>query len=67
MERGRENYSPHLTTLLEARLEGCQQLLQKLQHSLEKLSPELKTIYEKLVSILRSLSACNTKSKVRHC
>ncbi|KAK8244191.1 hypothetical protein HDK90DRAFT_476857 [Phyllosticta capitalensis] len=63
VERGRENYSPHLTTLLEARLEGCQQLLQKLQHSLEKLSPELKTIYEKLVSILRSLSACNTKSK----
>ncbi|KAK7542235.1 uncharacterized protein J3D65DRAFT_613068 [Phyllosticta citribraziliensis] len=63
VERGRESYSPQLTTLLEARLEGCQHLLSKLQHSLEKLSPEQKVTYEKLVSILRSLSACNTKSK----
>ncbi|KAF2142536.1 uncharacterized protein K452DRAFT_286962 [Aplosporella prunicola CBS 121167] len=63
VERGKETYSPHLLTLLEARINVCQQLLNKLNHSLEKLSPELKPTYEKLVSILRSLSACNTKSK----
>lgn len=64
VERGKETYSPHLITLLEARMDVCQELLGKLKHTLEKLSPELKPIYEKLVSILRSLSACNTRSKV---
>lgn len=64
VERGKETYSPSLITLLEARMDICQELLEKLKHTLEKLSPELKPIYEKLVSILRSLSACNTRSKV---
>ncbi|KAF4313811.1 hypothetical protein GTA08_BOTSDO00853 [Botryosphaeria dothidea] len=63
VERGKETYSPSLITLLEARMDICQELLEKLKHTLEKLSPELKPIYEKLVSILRSLSACNTRSK----
>ncbi|KAL1623693.1 hypothetical protein SLS56_008142 [Neofusicoccum ribis] len=63
VERGKETYSPHLITLLEARMDVCQELLGKLQHSFEKLSPELKSTYEKLVSLLRSLSACNTRSK----
>ncbi|EOD44294.1 putative upf0662 protein [Neofusicoccum parvum UCRNP2] len=53
VERGKETYSPHLITLLEARMDVCQELLGKLQHSLEKLSPELKPTYEKLVSLLR--------------
>ncbi|KAK0653433.1 UPF0662 protein [Lasiodiplodia hormozganensis] len=63
VERGKETYSPHLITLLEARMDVCQELLGKLQHTLEKLSSELRPTYEKLVSILRSLSACNTRSK----
>ncbi|KAF2085901.1 hypothetical protein K490DRAFT_45332 [Saccharata proteae CBS 121410] len=63
IERGKDTYSPSLLTLLEARIDVCQQLLHRLQHQLEKLSPEMKPTYEKLVSILRSLSACNTKSK----
>ncbi|OMP83280.1 UPF0662 protein [Diplodia seriata] len=63
VERGKETYSPHLITLLEARMDVCQELLGKLQHTLEKLSSELRPTYEKLVSLLRSLSACNTRSK----
>jgi hypothetical protein len=50
-------------TLLEARIDVCYQTLKELQASLSQLDPELMGYYEKLVSILRSLSACNTRSK----
>jgi len=50
-------------TLLEARIDVCYQTLKDLQASLSRLDPELMSYYEKLVSILRSLSACNTRSK----
>ncbi|KAH0156464.1 hypothetical protein KCU82_g10293, partial [Aureobasidium melanogenum] len=50
-------------TLLEARIDVCYQTLKDLQASLSRLDPELMGYYEKLVSILRSLSACNTRSK----
>ncbi|KAI7585939.1 hypothetical protein KC343_g19457, partial [Hortaea werneckii] len=63
IERGREAHSPHLLTLLEARMDVCQEKLQELQNSLSRLSPEVIDTYERLVSILRSLSACNTRSK----
>lgn len=67
IERGREAHSPHLLTLLEARIHVCQERLQELQNSLSRLSPEVMGTYERLVSILRSLSACNTRSKVSAC
>ncbi|KAF2461290.1 hypothetical protein BDY21DRAFT_278099 [Lineolata rhizophorae] len=63
IDRGREGYSPHLITLLENRIDMCQATLTELQDALAPLGPELSPHYEKLVSILRSLSACNTKSK----
>ena len=50
-------------TLLEARIDVCRQTLKELQVSLSRLDPKLMGYYEKLVSILRSLSACNTRSK----
>jgi len=50
-------------TLLEARIDVCYQTLKDLQASLSQLDPQLMGYYEKLVSILRSLSACNTRSK----
>ncbi|KAF2809533.1 uncharacterized protein BDZ99DRAFT_571333 [Mytilinidion resinicola] len=62
-ERGRESYSPNFLTLLEARIQVCQDILSELELSLSHLTPELRPKYDKLVSILRSLSACNTRSK----
>lgn len=62
-ERGKDSYSPHLLTLLDARIEVCQSILSKLELSLSHLTPELRPKYDKLVSILRSLSACNIRSK----
>lgn len=64
IERGQQSYSPHLLTLLEARIHVCQERLQELQQSLSRLGPDVVGMYERLVSILRSLSACNTRSKV---
>lgn len=64
LERGRNTYSPALLTLLESRLEQCQISLEKLQKGLAVLDPALVQTHETLVSILRSTSAVNTRSKV---
>ncbi|KAE8313272.1 hypothetical protein BDV41DRAFT_564563 [Aspergillus transmontanensis] len=64
IDRCRNAYSPALMTLLESRLEKCRLLLDKLQSGLAQLSPELVSTHETLVSILRSTSAVNTRSKV---
>lgn len=64
LERGRDTYSPALLTLLESRLEQCQISLEKLQKGLAVLDPALVQTHETLVSILRSTSAVNTRSKV---
>ncbi|RDH31958.1 hypothetical protein BDQ94DRAFT_53638 [Aspergillus welwitschiae] len=63
LDRCRQAYSPALITLLESRLEKCQLLLEKLQSGLAKLGPDLAATHETLVSILRSTSAVNTRSK----
>lgn len=65
LDRGRNTYSPALLTLLESRLEECQISLEKLQKGLATLAPGLAQTHETLVSILRSTSAVNTRSKVR--
>ena len=64
LKRGEESHSPHLLKLLRHRLDTCRQLLSDLQSSLADLSPELTPTYERLVSILRSISAANTRQKV---
>jgi hypothetical protein len=53
-------------SLLEARIEVCEHILAELELSLSNLTDELRPKYDKLVSILRSLSACNTRSKFPH-
>ncbi|KAF2840713.1 hypothetical protein M501DRAFT_971006 [Patellaria atrata CBS 101060] len=58
-----DHYSPHLLTLLETRIEVCQNILSELQQKISSMTSELSPTYEKLVSILRCLSACNTRSK----
>ena len=64
VERGKDAHSGHLLTLLDARIEVCRATLYELQDSLSRLDPQMMGLYEKMVSILRSLSACNTRSKV---
>lgn len=66
IERGKDVHSPHLVTLLEARIHVCQATLKELRDHLSRLDPGMMETYEKLVSILRTLSACNTRSKVCH-
>ncbi|KAG9190688.1 hypothetical protein G6011_08776 [Alternaria panax] len=63
VERGREEYSPHLLTLLDARIKVCEETLAELKLNLSELTPELTPKWEKLVSILRSLCGCNARSK----
>jgi chemotaxis protein histidine kinase CheA len=61
-------YSPKLVTLLANRLDVCRELCSNLQQKLERLDPGLTEIHEKIISILRSISAANTKAKVqRYC
>ena len=64
IERNKAEHSPHLVKLLEARINVCKHILEELQINVSRLDPETMATYEKLVSILRSLSACNTRSKV---
>ncbi|KAL8974189.1 MAG: hypothetical protein Q9197_001572 [Variospora fuerteventurae] len=60
---GEATHSPHLLKLLENPLNRCRHLLAELQSSLADLSPQLIPVYERLVSILRSISAANTRQK----
>ncbi|KAF1940846.1 hypothetical protein EJ02DRAFT_455647 [Clathrospora elynae] len=66
VERGREEYSPHLLTLLDARIKVCEEVLAELKLNLSELTPELTAKWEMLVSILRSLCGCNCRSKFPH-
>ena len=66
LKRGKQTHSPHLLTLLENRIKTCRSILAELQLTVSDLSPELTPTHEKLVSILRSISAANTRSKVYH-
>lgn len=64
VERGKDSQPKHLMTLLEARIDVCKATLKELRETLSRLDPQMMGTYEKLVSILRSLSACNSRSKV---
>ncbi|TLD30706.1 hypothetical protein PspLS_02709 [Pyricularia sp. CBS 133598] len=56
-------HSPYLVELLSNRLELCQRNLESLQRRLDHLGPPLPAIHAKLISILRSMSLANTRSK----
>jgi len=64
VERGKDDHSHNLMIFLEARMNVCNNILHELQEALSKLDPGMMQVYIKLVSILRTLSACNTRSKV---
>lgn len=60
-----DDTSPNLIALLQARLERCRKLLGNLQKRLDRYEEPLAQVHEKLISILRSISLANTRSKVR--
>ena len=64
LEHGEEKYSPYLLMRTQYRMEICRALLRELREFLSSLSDETLPIWEKLVSLLRSLAALNTRSKV---
>lgn len=57
-------HSPYLTELLANRVELCKSRIGDLRKKLDQLDENLQPIHEKVISILRSLSLANTKSKV---
>jgi hypothetical protein len=59
-----KRHPPYMLTLLENRVELCNSTLSRLQKRLQKLPGYLLEAHEKLISILRSISLANTKSKV---
>lgn len=64
VENAEPSYPPTLITLLSHRLDVCQALSNNLVNRLDRLKGELPAIYEKLISILRSMSLANTRTKV---
>lgn len=58
------SHSPNFVKLLSNRIEVCQLGLTNLQNRLARLGGDLPAIHEKMISILRSISLANTKSKV---
>ncbi|KAI9642911.1 hypothetical protein NHQ30_008645 [Ciborinia camelliae] len=63
VKNAKPSYSPRLLTLLSNRIEICQRSLKNLSTRLERISGELSSIHEKIISILRSISLANTRSK----
>lgn len=59
------SHSPYLVELLAHREELCKSMLANLRKKLDQLDLPLQAIYERLISIMRSMSLANTKSKVR--
>ncbi|KAK2749653.1 hypothetical protein FQN57_005875 [Myotisia sp. PD_48] len=60
---GKDTYFPQLLSLLETRLSACRAQLAELHEQIAPLAPELTPTHETLVSILRSTSAANTRTK----
>ncbi|EEY14512.1 conserved hypothetical protein [Verticillium alfalfae VaMs.102] len=58
-----EYSSPYLITLLMNRLDLCKRSLASLQKRLGRLEDPLPKVHEKLISILRSISLANTRTK----
>ncbi|KAK4224740.1 hypothetical protein QBC38DRAFT_289537 [Podospora fimiseda] len=60
---GDAQHSPYLVELLSKREALCKTMLAKLQQKLDQLDKPLQVTYEKLISIMRSMSLANTKPK----
>ncbi|WFD44236.1 hypothetical protein MPSI1_002902 [Malassezia psittaci] len=58
-----KKHPPQLTKLMRRKLDGCQQIVNKLENKLSVLSVELLPIHQKLVSIRRQLFAAAASPK----
>ncbi|KAK4040304.1 hypothetical protein C8A01DRAFT_35727 [Parachaetomium inaequale] len=56
-------HSPYLVELLANRETLCKSMLANLRKQLDQLDEPLQAIYERLISVMRSMSLANTKSK----
>ncbi|KAL1894647.1 hypothetical protein Cpir12675_003537 [Ceratocystis pirilliformis] len=63
IENGRDSHDPIVLDLLLKRTGFCKEMLKSLQAKQEPLGEPLPAIHEKLISILRSISLANTRSK----
>ncbi|KAK4201462.1 hypothetical protein QBC40DRAFT_278259 [Triangularia verruculosa] len=63
LENANAQHSPYLVELLSKREELCKTMLAKLREKLDELDKPLQNIYERLISIMRSMSLANTKTK----
>ncbi|KAL2888882.1 UPF0662 protein [Ceratocystis lukuohia] len=63
IENGRDSHDPIVLDLLLKRTGLCKEMLKSLQAKQEPLGEPLPAIHEKLISILRSISLANTRSK----
>ncbi|KAH6840656.1 hypothetical protein B0I37DRAFT_315844 [Chaetomium sp. MPI-CAGE-AT-0009] len=63
LEKGDSVHSPYLVELLGHRETLCKSMLANLRKQLDQLAEPLQDIYERLISVMRSMSLANTKSK----
>ncbi|CAP73956.1 uncharacterized protein PODANS_2_13090 [Podospora anserina S mat+] len=63
LKNANAQHSPYLVELLSKREELCKTMLAKLREKLDELDKPLQAIYERLISIMRSMSLANTKTK----
>ncbi|KAJ4302402.1 hypothetical protein N0V88_002546 [Collariella sp. IMI 366227] len=63
LKNSNSEHSPYLVELLAKREALCKSMLSSLREQLNKLDEPLQAIYERLISIMRSMSLANTKTK----
>jgi hypothetical protein len=63
-EDSEKQHWPYLVEMVKNRVELCQATTAKLQQRLERFGECLLSKHERIISILRSISLANTKSKV---
>jgi len=65
VDQGKSRHNADILLLLQTRVDNCKTTLAELKQGLSTISSDLLPTYEKLVSILRSLSGLNVNRKVR--
>jgi chromosome segregation ATPase len=56
----------HIVSLIDDKIKACDEELKPLQETIDKISPRLVDVHERLVSLRRCIKAAEAKKKVRH-
>lgn len=64
IEQGRPLYNPLIISMLESQVSASETSLKELKKKLESVSLGLEPFLERLVSLRRSIKACESKAKV---